>query len=362
MKAAVLKKPYILEVEEVPRFPLESGWVTVAVEYCGICGSDIRYYQGENPWALHTRGESTPSPPNIILGHEFCGEVVEVASAEHEHLMGKRVAVVPYDICGTCKMCRRGWHHLCPHMIHLGHGAGWGKRPYYPGGMAEFCPVWAKRCYPLPDSVESRHAAVLDMIGVAIHAVLLAQMAPQSKVAVIGAGPIGLTIAQIARSWGARRVFVADIHDLPLQIAEKMGIKERYRADEDDVVAGVMELTDSQGVDIVWDTAGSDQSFALGIGLLAPRGRLINLATHKTEYPLDLSALAAERYIRSSANYLLEEFPIAMDLLAVQAIDMEPIITHRLPLDEVCTAMEGLLDKQASGMFKVVIEVNKERR
>jgi len=101
-----LKSPGNLVVKEVPVPQPAVGEVLVKVMACGICGSDLRYYQGENPWALHTLGEARENPPNIILGHKFAGEIVETGDSRASFLKGKRVVVIPFQTCGQCALCR----------------------------------------------------------------------------------------------------------------------------------------------------------------------------------------------------------------------------------------------------------------
>jgi threonine dehydrogenase-like Zn-dependent dehydrogenase len=134
MSAAVLRRPQDLCLEQIPNFKPAPDQVIVEVASCGICGSDLRYYHGENPWALHTLGMPIPNPPNIVLGHEFAGTVTD--AADFPHLAGKHVAVMSFKTCGQCRQCRSGAENLCGQTMHLGHGAGWGERDYYPGGMA----------------------------------------------------------------------------------------------------------------------------------------------------------------------------------------------------------------------------------
>ena len=105
MEAAVLKAPRRLVVEDIPPFGLAPDQVTVRVEACGICGSDLRYFQGENPWALHTKGVDEANPPNMVLGHEFVGRVVDAGSSQGTSLLGMRVAVLPYRNCQACYNC-----------------------------------------------------------------------------------------------------------------------------------------------------------------------------------------------------------------------------------------------------------------
>lgn len=137
MKAVVLRKPGDLLVEDIPEPVCGAGQVMVKVSDCGICGSDIRYYHGDNPWSRETLGVYVPPPPNIVPGHEVAGEVVDVPEDSLQRLMGKRVAILSWNVDNACFWCRRGMQHLCPNTVHLGHSAGWGKREYYLGGMAE---------------------------------------------------------------------------------------------------------------------------------------------------------------------------------------------------------------------------------
>ena len=109
MKAVVLKEPNKLEFLEIPEPKLvEKNHVLVKVEACGICGSDIRYFSGDNPWALHTLGKHIDNPPNMVMGHEFAGQVVKVNSKQYESLLGKRVGVQTYRVCGQCVFCKTG--------------------------------------------------------------------------------------------------------------------------------------------------------------------------------------------------------------------------------------------------------------
>jgi len=163
MKALVLKSPENIEVMEVPRPQLSSGQVLIKVSKCGVCGSDIRYFHGENPWAKQTLGREIPNPPNIILGHEFVGSVVQVSDSCDEHLLGQRVAVNTFVTCGRCDFCRNGQENLCDNTKHLGHGQGWGKMDFYPGAMAEYCPAFSfsGQAYELPEHVTDEQATFM---------------------------------------------------------------------------------------------------------------------------------------------------------------------------------------------------------
>lgn len=357
MKAAVLKKARQLVVEDVPVPALGPDEVLVRVAACGICGSDLRYFEGENPWALHTLGVSAPNPPNIILGHEFAGEVVDGADDSFRGLVGRRVVVSPYRACGLCALCRSGRYNLCRATVHLGHGAGWGEREYYPGGMAEYCPVWADKAYVLPDHVSYDQATLLDIAGVGLHAVRTGPMPPHADVAVLGAGPLGLCILQIARTWGANRTFCTDVYEKPLSLAREWGAVEAIVSAEHDPADVVLDRTGGVGVDMVFDTVGTSDTQRQGLRMLAPGGTLVNLVTNRNKVSFELLELAAERCIRTSTNYFFHDFQTAIDLTASGRLDLSPMITHRFPLAEVEQAFRLGLHKQQHQALKIVIDL-----
>ena len=189
--------------------------VLLEVAACGICGSDLRYLVGENPWAKHTLGHQEPNPADMILGHELAG-VVELDGQR------RRVGALSFRTCGACLYCRTGRSNLCPNTQHLGHGAGWvGSNP---GGMAEYCPVWRNHLFDLPNHVSFEEATFLDGLGVAVHAVRSAGLFPGCGVLVLGGGPIGLSIGQVAAAMGAGRVALTDVYDTPLDCGAALGM------------------------------------------------------------------------------------------------------------------------------------------
>lgn len=354
MKAAVLKEPKRIDLAEVPMPKAEPGFALVKVHACGVCGSDLRYFMGENPWALHTLGYHRPNPPNIILGHEFAGTVVDVGNPRDRELLNKRVAVLPYQICGTCHECLTGNHHLCAGMIHLGHAAGWKEMDYYPGGMAEYCPVWAEHCFEIPENLSFEMAACIDFVGVALHAVKLAGALFNKTTAVFGCGPIGNSICQLARSMGASRIFAVDVYEKAFEVLRSLGFSETCQND-DRTADGILEKTDQRGVNVVWDTVGTRETVKLGMSILDKQGILINLATHDLEINLNLKQLGSERMFRSSSNYRIEEFQETISIINNRKIDLSPFLSHTYPLDNIKNVFELLLNKKKSQIFKAIM-------
>jgi len=353
MSAALLRKPLDLGLARVPEFEPAADQVIVEVAACGICGSDLRYYHGENPWALHTLGEARPNPPNIVLGHEFAGEVVE--AADFPHLLGKRVAIMSFKTCGECRHCRSGAEHLCRRTMHMGHGAGWGERDFYPGGMAQRSLAWGSLCFEMPDEMSFEDAALLDVVGVGVHAANIAGVRPGASVAVFGAGPIGNAIMQASRAMGASRTCVVDTYDVALDIARACGVTRAIKAGDTDVPAAIRE-TCGGGCSAVFDTVGTEETLRQCLSLLTEGGTLVILAVHDMNFPLNPLDIGSERSLKTSCNFLPEEFPLSLSLVASGQIDVRPWITHRFPLDDVEEAFRTMLNKEECGAFKIMIE------
>lgn len=356
MKAAVLKAPRELRIEQIPKPASDDEFLVLEVKACGICGSDVRYYEGENPWALHTLGKFVPNPPNIVLGHEFAGIVHEVRNPEYADLLGKRVSVLAFDTCGVCDCCRAGLYHLCRDTRHLGHGAGWGNRGYFPGGMADYCEVWNHHVVELPDNVSFEEATLLDPISVAVHAVTLAGLSPGADVLVLGCGAVGMSIAQAVRAFGANRVAVTDVYELPLRVAMENGVTRAINAatagDELEKLAAQLAPA---GFQAVFDTVGTAQSQRQALRLLKPNGTLVNLVANGTECRYALTDIASERRIVCSANNRYEDYLMGLALIENGTINAKAMITHRFPLAEVQRGFDLLLDKEHSAVMKVVL-------
>lgn len=350
MKAILLKEPYQLELVDIPRPKLVAlDQVLIKVEACGICGSDLRYYAGENPWALHTLGRHVDNPPNMLLGHEFSGVVVEVADRKHEHLLGRRVGAQAFRTCGVCDLCRSGHENLCRETLHIGHAQGWGQMPYYPGAYAEYCIAWAGLLHPMADHVSFEEEALRDFMGVAVHAVGRADLMPGGTVLCIGGGPVGLSIAQVARVKGADRVIVSELSPVAKHVLAQYPALECL----DPTVVDLVETIGPAACTAVFDTVGSPETMALGLKVLAAAGTYVNLAVHDSALSLNALALGSERRMTTSSNALYRDEREAHDLIAAGSVDMGKMITHRFSLERYEEAYALLLaePKQA---YKVV--------
>jgi 2-desacetyl-2-hydroxyethyl bacteriochlorophyllide A dehydrogenase len=358
MRALVLKTADVLEVVDVPMPRLEPGLVLVKVSKCGICGSDIRYFHGENPWAKQTLQKDLPNPPNIILGHELTGTVVDAHDARDHSLIGKRVAVNSFITCGRCHFCRIGQENLCRQTRHLGHGQGWGEMDFYPGGMAEYCVAFAGHVYPLSDRVTDEQATLLDPAIAAMHAVDVADIRMLNQVAIQGAGPIGLLIAQLVKLHGAKRVAISDIADINLEIARTVGADHVLNVTDGSANLAdlVTQITDGLGVHRVFNTVGTTPSILESMRMLAPTGVVVLMATKEKDFTVPSLLISGERTLKTSSNALLSDFPRALELLEAGMLRVDPLITHRFPLSRALEAFAIADAKNQNGAVKIVLD------
>jgi threonine dehydrogenase-like Zn-dependent dehydrogenase len=374
MKALVLKTVEKLDVMDVPMPELAPGLVLVKVGKCGVCGSDVRYFHGENPWAKQTLQKEIPNPPNIILGHELTGTVVDVHDEKDRYLVGKRVGINCFVTCGRCHFCRAGLENLCRQTIHLGHGQGWGKRDFYPGGMAEYCLAFGDQVYPLSERVTDQQATFLDPIIAAMHAVDVAGPQMLDHVAIQGAGPIGLLIAQFAKLHGAQSVAISDVAEENLAVAKivgadhvlNVGTAERghparsLKAGETPALQTlldlVMQVTEGRGVQKVFNTIGSSESILESLRMLAPGGVVVLMATKDREFTIPSLMISGERTLKTSSNALMTDFPKAIALLEAGMLKVDPLVTHTFPLSGAVDAMAVACDKEHSKAIKVVVD------
>lgn len=357
MRAAVLEAPGRLVVREIPEWPLEaygdSDMVLVEVGACGLCGSDFRYFAGENPWAQHTLGRHVPNPPNIVLGHEFAGTVVKVLSERNAHLLGKRVAPVCSKVCGACVECRAGRAHLCPQTVHLGHGQGWGNQAFFPGAYAPSVPCWGASCYEISDRLPMPEAAMMDILAVCVHVARVGHVRIGGTTLSIGAGPAGNGCAQAALAMGAARAAVYERNAAALEVARAQGLDA---VDARGSGADALRQGFPNGFDTVFDTVGTPETLELGLSLLAKAGTLVNLAVHAgQELNLDLMRLGSERRLTTSCNFETADYATALAWLESGRFRVREWLTP-VALDDLPGIFESVAsDPEGKAAFKWVV-------
>ncbi len=310
------------------------GWSTVAVTSVGLCGSDLHWY------ADGGTGEVSLDAP-VVPGHEFAGVALDGP------FVGRRVAVDPAIPCGRCESCRAGHGNLCPDVQFAGHQT-------LDGGLQERL-LWPDvLLVPLPDSLSDDAGALLEPLGVAIHAVKHAHVRPGHDVLVVGAGPIGALAGAVARRAGAARVLVSE----PLEPRRRTAL--RFGADAawtpSDVVDEVMGLTAGRGVDVVVEMAGTDEAIATAVACVRPGGR-IALGGIPSGPQSSFPAAAARRKGLTFAmvRRMHDTYAQAIEL-ATTGIDLDGLVSDHFPLERSAAAFEHAVGRTGD---KTVIVVSR---
>ncbi|MFI0419796.1 2,3-butanediol dehydrogenase [Spongiactinospora sp. 9N601] len=339
MRAAVwhgARDVRVLDVEVPAPGP---GEVTIAVAYCGICGSDLHEY-ADGPHAIPV---GTPHPESgvaapLILGHEFCGVVTAVGRAVPGLSPGDRVAVEPHYRCGMCPRCAAGEYNLCRHFGFaglMGHG-----------GLAEWATLPAYMLHKLPETVPLEQAAVFEPAAVALHALRRAGIRQGETVTVLGLGPIGLLIVLLAARYGvARRIVAADVRPSRLRLARKLGATEIVDVREAGAAAlRVAAGATGEGADVTFEVVGKEETLRTCLAATRRGGRVIFVGLAET-VTLDAFALVNnEQSIITTVGYR-DCYPELIRLVAEEGVDLAAVVTATIPLaDVVERGFEALLD------------------
>jgi len=315
----------------------------------GVCGSDIHTYQDARI------GDTVVETP-LILGHEFAGVVEAVGQdgldGNFQPLqVGARVAIDPAQPCGRCEMCEQGHPNLC-HRLHF---CG-----TYPddGSLSEYMIMPAHTCFPIPEAMDDASAALLEPLGIAIHAVDLAKLRVADSAVILGAGPIGLYILQMAKLAGAQPIYVVDQFPWRLELAARYGgIPINFK--ETDPLAAINMATDGRGVDVAIEAAWADHSIQWAAEMARLGGRLVLVGIPGPD-KLEMKHSTARRKgltIRLSRR-MKHVYPRAIKLWTSNAVDLTGIVSHRFPLEQTPEAY-ALNEQYADDVVKIVIDVGK---
>jgi (R,R)-butanediol dehydrogenase/meso-butanediol dehydrogenase/diacetyl reductase len=336
--AAVYHGRHDIRVEEWPRPPSPPpGWVTVAITFCGICGTDIEEYL-HGPVVIPTTPHSlTGAHAPLVLGHEGTGVVV-AAGAGSGIDIGTRVGLENSVGCGHCAACLSANRQLCPDLAVVG--------LMLDGALAEAVNVPAYMCAPLPAGLPDEAGALAESLSVAVRAVRRGGMVAGLDVQVFGAGTIGLMAAQIARAAGARSVTLRDLSTPRLARAEAMGFEVAPPG------------ADAGRVPVVIECTGSAAGFRDALSATAKSGTTVVVGVHDQPREVDLlKLLMDERVILPSMSHSMKDDYIpAIELLSQGKVDFEPLITDRVPLQDTVNRGFDALVTSPESHLKVLID------
>ena len=291
MKAAVYHGKHDLRVEEVPEKELKDNEVMIQVKYCGVCGTDIHIFNGDG-------GSSAVTPP-LIPGHEFSGVVAKVGSGVTKFKVGDRVSGDPNDMCGECYFCKNAKQHFCTNNIGVGTTVD--------GGFAEYVVMREKQVYKFSDSLSFIEAAMAEPISCCLHGIDLCNIKYGDTVLVMGGGPIGMIMLQLAKNAGASKVILSEPVEEKRELALKLGATKVINPMEEAIQFAGKAAT------------------VMFFGLAAPG----------ESFPIKPDDIFKKELTVTSSYINPYTFERAISVLESKTIDLESLITNIVPLDDI---------------------------
>lgn len=317
--------------------------VLVKLEYVGICGSDLHYYESG------AIGEFVVEPP-FVLGHEPGGTVVEVGKNVTDLKVGDRVALEPGKTCGHCEFCKTGRYNLCPDVVFFA-------TPPVDGVFQEYVAHEAGLCFKLPDNVSTMEGALIEPLAVGFHAARQGGAAAGQTAVVTGAGCIGLVSMMALKAMGVTKVIQVDVMDKRLDKALELGADAVVNGMKEDTVKRVLELTDGKGCDLVIETAGTEITTRQAVSMTKKGATIVLVGYSKTgeiKMPVSL-ALDKELTFKTVFRYR-HIYPMAIDAVASGRVNLKGIVTNVYGLDDIQRAMDESVHNKAD-IVKAVVKI-----
>lgn len=307
----------------------------VAVEYGGICGSDIHY-------VTHGAAGLSVLREPMVLGHEVAGRVEALGAAVSGFEMGQKVAIHPATVCGECEFCASGRPNLCASVKYLGSAAS---HPHTEGAFAARTAVPASQLRAVPEGVSTRLAAVAEPLGVAIHAVNRAGDITGKTVLVNGAGPIGALVVAAARRAGAAHVTAADLAEGSLEVARRMGAHATVNVARGEALPAT---------DIVFEASGAPAAVTAVLRAVKRGGTVVQVGNLPAgDLPVSLAELVFREVDYRGTFRFVDEISTALEYLA-DGLDIEPLLTHEFAAADAAEAFRVATDR-GTGSSKVLL-------
>ncbi|KAI1827826.1 GroES-like protein [Xylaria intraflava] len=340
----ILNKPHDVTFAERPAPTLQSDHdVLVAVNYTGICGSDVHY------WQHGAIGHYVVKEP-MVLGHESAGTVIQAGAKVTTLKPGDRVALEPGYPCRRCGPCLSGHYNLCPEMR-------FAATPPYDGTLTGFWTAPSDFCYKLPDGVSLQEGALIEPLAVGVHIVRQAAVTPGQSVVVMGAGPVGLLCAAVARAFGATKVVSVDIVESKLAFAASFSSTHTYvsqRVSAEENAANIKKLAGLDGgADVVIDASGAEPSIQTSLHTVRNGGTYVQGGMGRDNITFPIMALCLKEVTaKGSFRYAAGDYRLAIDLVASGKVDVKRLISEVVPFKDAERAFEKV--KQGE-VIKVLI-------
>jgi L-iditol 2-dehydrogenase len=321
---------------------LQSDEVLVRVRACGICGSDVHGMDGSSGRRI----------PPIIMGHEAAGEIARLGNSVSKWDVGDRVTFDSTVYCGECWFCQRGEVNLCEQRRVLGVSCAEYRRH---GAFAEFVAVPQRILYRLPDALSFEHAALVEAVSVAVHAVRRTPLTRGMSALVMGTGMIGLLVVQALRVVGCDPIIAVDLDTNRLALARKFGATYCLRADESTFVEKIRSFTGGRGADAAFEVVGLPQTVKAAIDSVRKGGSVTLVGNLKPQVDLPLQTVVTRELNLFGTCASAGEYPLCLELIASEQINVKDLISATPPLEEGAKWFERLYAGE-KGLMKVVLK------
>ena len=345
MLQEVMTAPGQIEFREVPVPEITPEQVLVKIRKIGICGSDIHVYHGKHPFTKYP----------VTQGHEVSGEIVEIGSAvtggsNGEPLtVGQKVTIQPQVVCGKCHPCRHGQYNLCEELKVMGFQTT--------GTASHYFAVDAGKVTPLPEDMSFDEGAMIEPLAVAVHAIRRAGDVSGMDIAVLGAGPIGILVAQVAKGLGARSVLITDVSDVRLAKAKECGIDFCVNTREVNFGDALVGSFGPDKADVIYDCAGNDITMGQAIQYARKGSTIILVAVFAGMAKVDLAVLNDhELDLNTTMMYRNEDYVEAIRLVNEGKVQLKPLISKHFAFRDYLAAYQ-YIDANRETTMKVIINV-----
>jgi len=342
LKALIYTKPYSFEYSDFPDPVAGDDDVLIRVKACGICGSDVHGFTGKTGRRI----------PPLVMGHEAAGIVEGFGRNVSGFEKGDRVCFDSTVYCNKCEACRAGLFNHCDERQVLGVSVPAFKRH---GAFAEFVAVPSWIVSKIPDELSFVDAALLEPASIGTHAANRAPITNDDTVVVIGAGTIGLFILQAARLRGAAKVIAVDINEFRLDLAKRLGADELINPLKSDLSEAILRETEGKGANVTFEAVGYAKTFADAVSITKMGGHVVAVGNLEKKAEFDLQQLIAKEHTFTGSYASSGEFVDCIELVASGKINVEPLISDVLPMQEGPDAFDRLL-KAEENLVKIVLE------
>lgn len=329
-----------LQLEEVPIPTPGKGQVLLKVKKAGICGSDIHTFRGENP---------VRKPP-LVLGHEVAGVVAKVGSGVGSIKEGERAVVIPYVSCGRCCYCLKSFTHLCSKLVTVG------EMPNI-GAYAEYMLLPSELLVLLSSQIDFEEAALIEPTAVAVHAIKQAELTSEAKVAILGAGTIGLLILQVVRLHNVDKVLITDVVPDKLQLAKEMGAHSTIEFTKT-ALSFIRKDNLLSVFDTVFDCVASETTLKFALDLVKKGQRVIVVGIPSKPLKVEfIQLICNELVVQGTFLYSREDFIQARELIANREVDVHALISRTFPLTRIDEAFHTIEESKGK-LIKVILDID----